>query len=101
MGEPPSLLTRPHLCDSGLPVGIVIGAPGRGSCVIRPRPTVRRRKGSVIVDFKSLVPWRERSQVPARRYGDAFSRPIRVPFPVKEEQIDATYDKGVLTLKLP
>jgi HSP20 family protein len=35
-----------------------------------------------------------------RRYG-AFSRSIRLPFSVKDEEVDATYDKGVLTIKIP
>src|SRR5581483_474596 len=35
-----------------------------------------------------------------RRYG-AFSRSIRLPFEVKDEKIDATYDKGVLTVRIP
>ena len=35
-----------------------------------------------------------------RRYG-AFSRSLRLPFAVKDEQVDATYDKGVLTVKIP
>jgi HSP20 family protein len=35
-----------------------------------------------------------------RRYG-AFSRSIRLPFSVKDEEVDATYDKGVLTIKVP
>ena len=35
-----------------------------------------------------------------RRYG-AFSRSLRLPFEVKDEQVDATYDKGVLTIKIP
>jgi HSP20 family protein len=35
-----------------------------------------------------------------RRYG-AFSRSLRLPFEVKDEQIDATYQKGVLTIHVP
>jgi HSP20 family protein len=35
-----------------------------------------------------------------RRYG-AFMRSIRLPFEVKDEQIDAKYDKGVLTIRVP
>jgi HSP20 family protein len=32
-----------------------------------------------------------------RRYG-AFSRSIRLPFSMKDEEVNATYDKGVLTI---
>jgi HSP20 family protein len=35
-----------------------------------------------------------------RHYG-AFSRSIRLPFAVKDEEVDTTYDKGVLTIKMP
>jgi HSP20 family protein len=35
-----------------------------------------------------------------RRYG-AFSRAVRLPFEVKDENIDAKYDKGVLTVRIP
>ena len=35
-----------------------------------------------------------------RRYG-AFSRSLRLPFDVKDEQIDASYQKGVLTVRVP
>jgi HSP20 family protein len=35
-----------------------------------------------------------------RRYG-SFSRSMRLPFDVKDEKIDATYDKGVLTIRIP
>jgi HSP20 family protein len=35
-----------------------------------------------------------------RRYG-AFSRSLRLPFEIKDEKIDATYNKGVLTIHLP
>jgi HSP20 family protein len=35
-----------------------------------------------------------------RRYG-AFSRSLRLPFEVKDENIDATYDQGVLTIRIP
>ena len=35
-----------------------------------------------------------------RRYG-AFSRSLRLPFEVKDEAVDATYDKGVLTIRIP
>ena len=35
-----------------------------------------------------------------RSYG-AFSRSLRLPFDVKDEQIDATYQKGVLTIHVP
>lgn len=35
-----------------------------------------------------------------RRYG-RFSRRVRLPLPVDNEKVDATYDNGVLTLLLP
>lgn len=35
-----------------------------------------------------------------RRFG-SFSRLVRLPFEVKDEKVDATYDKGVLTLRVP
>jgi HSP20 family protein len=35
-----------------------------------------------------------------RRYG-AFSRSLRLPFDIKDEKIDATYQKGVLTIHVP
>jgi len=35
-----------------------------------------------------------------RRYG-AFSRSIRLPFEVKDEQVDARYERGVLTVRIP
>jgi HSP20 family protein len=35
-----------------------------------------------------------------RRYG-SFSRSVRLPFDVKDEKVDATYDKGVLTIRIP
>jgi HSP20 family protein len=35
-----------------------------------------------------------------RRYG-SFARSIRLPYKVKADAIEATYDKGVLTLTLP
>jgi len=35
-----------------------------------------------------------------RRYG-SFSRSVRLPFAVKDENVDATYDKGVLTIRIP
>ena len=35
-----------------------------------------------------------------RSYG-AFSRSLRLPFDVKDEKIDATYQKGVLTIHVP
>jgi HSP20 family protein len=35
-----------------------------------------------------------------RRYG-SFSRSLRLPFDVKDEHVDATYDKGVLTVRIP
>ncbi len=35
-----------------------------------------------------------------RRYG-AFARSVRLPFEVKDEQVDAKYDKGVLTVRVP
>jgi HSP20 family protein len=42
----------------------------------------------------------ERYHLREMRYGK-FSRSVRLPVPVKEEKIDATYDQGVLTLHLP
>jgi HSP20 family protein len=35
-----------------------------------------------------------------RRYG-SFSRSVRLPFEVKDEAVDAKYDKGVLTVRVP
>jgi HSP20 family protein len=35
-----------------------------------------------------------------RRYG-AFTRSLRLPFEVTDEKVDATYKKGVLTIRLP
>ena len=35
-----------------------------------------------------------------RSYG-AFSRSLRLPFEVKDEKIDAAYQKGVLTIRVP
>lgn len=35
-----------------------------------------------------------------RRYG-GFARSIRLPFEVADEQVDANYDKGVLTVRVP
>lgn len=35
-----------------------------------------------------------------RRYG-AFSRSLRLPFAVKDEEVNATYDQGVLTIRIP
>jgi HSP20 family protein len=35
-----------------------------------------------------------------RRYG-SFSRSIRLPFEVRNEKVDACYDKGVLTIRMP
>jgi HSP20 family protein len=35
-----------------------------------------------------------------RRFG-AFSRSVRLPFEVKDEKVDAKYDKGVLTIRVP
>jgi HSP20 family protein len=35
-----------------------------------------------------------------RRYG-SFSRSIQLPFEVEDEQVDAKYDKGVLTIRIP
>jgi HSP20 family protein len=35
-----------------------------------------------------------------RRFG-AFSRSVHLPFEVKDEKVDATYDKGVLTIRVP
>jgi HSP20 family protein len=35
-----------------------------------------------------------------RRFG-SFSRSVRLPFEVKDEKVDAKYDKGVLTIRVP
>jgi HSP20 family protein len=35
-----------------------------------------------------------------RRFG-SFSRSVRLPFEVKDEKLDAKYDKGVLTIRVP
>jgi HSP20 family protein len=35
-----------------------------------------------------------------RRYG-AFSRSLRLPFAIGEEKVDAQYNKGILTIRLP
>jgi HSP20 family protein len=35
-----------------------------------------------------------------RRFG-SFSRSVRLPFEVKDEQVDAKYEKGVLTVRIP
>ncbi len=35
-----------------------------------------------------------------RRFG-AFSRSVRLPFEVKDEKVDAQYEKGVLTIRIP
>jgi HSP20 family protein len=35
-----------------------------------------------------------------RRYG-SFSRSVRLPFSVKDEAVEANYDKGVLTVRIP
>lgn len=35
-----------------------------------------------------------------RRYG-AFSRSLRLPFAVQDEDVNATYDQGVLTIRIP
>jgi HSP20 family protein len=35
-----------------------------------------------------------------RRYG-SFSRSVRLPFEVKDEAVEAKYDKGVLTVRVP
>jgi HSP20 family protein len=35
-----------------------------------------------------------------RRYG-SFSRTVRLPFEVGNEKVDAKYDKGVLTVRVP
>jgi len=35
-----------------------------------------------------------------RRYG-SFSRSVRLPFEVKDEAVEASYDKGVLTVRVP
>jgi Hsp20/alpha crystallin family len=31
----------------------------------------------------------------------SFSRSIRLPFELEDEQVDAKYDKGVLTIRIP
>lgn len=35
-----------------------------------------------------------------RRFG-SFARSLRLPFEVKDEKIGATYDKGILTVRIP
>lgn len=35
-----------------------------------------------------------------RRFG-SFSRSVRLPFEVQDEKVDARYDKGVLTIRVP
>ena len=35
-----------------------------------------------------------------RRFG-SFSRSVRLPFDVQDEKVDARYEKGVLTLRVP
>ena len=35
-----------------------------------------------------------------RRFG-SFSRSVRLPFEVKDEKVDAHYEKGVLTIRVP
>ena len=35
-----------------------------------------------------------------RRFG-SFSRAVRLPFEVEDETVDAKYDKGVLTIRVP
>lgn len=35
-----------------------------------------------------------------RRFG-SFSRSVRLPFEVKDESVEATYDKGVLSVRVP
>jgi HSP20 family protein len=35
-----------------------------------------------------------------RRFG-SFSRSVRLPFEVKDEKVDARYEKGVLTVRIP
>jgi HSP20 family protein len=35
-----------------------------------------------------------------RRFG-TFSRSVRLPFEVKDEKVDAKYDRGVLTIRVP
>jgi HSP20 family protein len=35
------------------------------------------------------------------RHFGSFSRSIRLPFEVKDEKVDANYDKGVLTVRIP
>lgn len=42
----------------------------------------------------------ERALMQERHYGH-YSRRIRLPQPVRSDQIEATYENGVLTLKLP
>jgi HSP20 family protein len=42
----------------------------------------------------------QRYHLRERRYGK-FSRSVRLPAPVAEEKVEATYDQGVLTLHLP
>ena len=42
----------------------------------------------------------ERYHLREMRYG-TFSRSVKLPAPVKEETVEATYDNGVLTLHLP
>jgi HSP20 family protein len=35
-----------------------------------------------------------------RRFG-SFSRTVRLPYEVKDENVDAHYDKGILTIRIP
>ena len=35
-----------------------------------------------------------------RRFG-SFSRSLRLPFEAKDETVEAKYDKGVLTVRIP
>lgn len=35
-----------------------------------------------------------------RRFG-TFSRAVQLPFEVKDEKVDARYEKGVLTIRVP
>lgn len=37
----------------------------------------------------------------AERHYGAFSRAVRLPFDTKDEQVDAKYDKGILTVRVP
>lgn len=41
-----------------------------------------------------------RMQYFERRFG-SFSRSVRLPFEARDEQVDAKYEKGILTLRVP